>query len=195
MFAGPGIAPGRSVQAPASLLDLWPTLSDLIGGLRRPSAARGHSLAPSMAPVYAPRAVSYVAGEFFGENSDTGCFFLRQGDLKYLAYGRSFPWFQGYGPQLFNVSQDPDETEDLAQRLPGVVAQMDALLVAALGEDYRRIDARVMANDQLIFQRYLTAGMTLQQVRAMMQGTYKGFSEADMQRLILWNATAPVVGG
>ena len=183
------------MQAPASLLDLWPTLSDLIAGLRRPSAARGHSLAPAMAPVYAPRAVSYVSGEFFGENSDTGCFFLRQGDLKYLVYGRSFPWFQGYGPQLFNVSQDPDETENLAQRLPGVVAQMDALLVTALGEDYRQIDARVMANDQLIFQRYLTAGMSLQQVRAMMQGTFKGFSEADMQRLILWNATAPVAGG
>jgi hypothetical protein len=134
-----------------------------------------------------------VAGEFFAENSDTGSFFLRQGDLKYVAFGHSFPWFtpQAYSAQLFNVSADPNEEVNLAPAMPGVVASMDAALVAALGRSYEDIDAEVMRNDLLIFQEYLTANMTLAQVRKMLVDTYKGFDDDDWARIQLWNSSTP----
>jgi choline-sulfatase len=194
IFAGPGVAANRTVAAHASLLDLWPTLADL-AGVRAPLGARGRSLAPAMR-AGAPPAVDSnrsVAGEFFAENSDTGSFFLRQGDLKYVAFGHSFPWFtpQAYSAQLFNVSADPNEEVNLAPAMPGVVASMDAALVAALGRSYEDIDAEVMRNDLLIFQEYLTANMTLAQVRKMLVDTYKGFDDDDWARIQLWNSSTP----
>jgi len=192
VFAGPGVAAGRVVAAPASLLDLWPTLADL-AGVRAPKAARGHSLAGAVAPTYAPRAADFVVGEFFGENSDTGAFTVRRGDWKLIVFGHSFPWFAHYAPQLFNVSADPLETEDLAARRADVVAELDALLVAALGRPYEAIDRDVMANDQLIWRNYLTANKTAAEVRAMMAATYKGFDDGDWAKVVAWNATAPTV--
>ena len=190
IFAGPGVPAGLTVDAPASLLDLWPTLAEL-AGLPQPPGARGLSLVPAMRG--GSRAEDYVVGQFFAENSDTGSFMLVQGHLKLIVFGRAFPWFSHYQPQLFNLTEDPDEKEDLAQRLPAVTQAMEALLVRALGESYLDIDARVMANDQFIFRRYLTANKTGAQVRADFEGTYKGFAEADWQRVLLWNATAPAV--
>ena len=199
IFAGPGIAANRSVAAHASLLDLWPTLAELTG-VRPPLAARGLSLAPAMragAPSPAAAAVAdsnrSVVGEFFAENSDTGSFFLRQGDFKYIAFGHSFPWFhpQAYSPQLFNLSADPNEEVNLAEAMPALAASMDAALVAALGRSYEDIDAEVMRNDLLIFQEYLTANMSLTQVRKMLTNTYKGFDDADWARIQLWNASTP----
>ena len=191
IFAGPGVAAGRVVEAPSSLLDLWPTLSDLTG-IRAPTRPRGLSLAGALAPVYVPRAQDYVVGEFFAENSDTGAFSIRQGDYKYVAFGHSFPWFAHYGPQLFNVTADPLETTNLAARLPAVAASLDALLVAALGRPYEEIDRDVMANDQLIWKNYLTRNMTAAGVRKMLNATYKGFDDADWARVQAWIATAPV---
>ena len=197
IFAGPGVAANRTVAAHASLLDLWPTLADLTG-VRAPPGARGISLAPDMRAGAPPPAAGAgsdraVAGEFFAENSDTGSFFLRQGDLKLIAFGHSFPWFtpQAYSAQLFNLTADPTEEVDLAPAMPGVVASMDAALVAALGRSYEDIDAEVMSNDLLIFQDYLTANMTLSQVRRMLADTYKGFDDADWARVQLWNASTP----
>jgi hypothetical protein len=132
-------------------------------------------------------------GEFFAENSDTGSFFLRQGDFKYIAFGHSFPWFHpaAYIPQLFNVTADPNEETNLAPVMPALAASMDAALVAALGRSYEDIDAEVMRNDLLIFQEYLTANMTLAQVRKMLADTYKNFDEDDWNKIQLWNASTP----
>jgi arylsulfatase A-like enzyme len=220
IFAGPGVAAGRVVTAPASLLDLWPTLADLVG-IRAPTHARGLSLAGALAPAYAPSAQDYGVGEFFGENSETGAFTIRQGDWKvsasceraaairaalhradplhplakqYIAFGHSFPWFSHYIPQLFNVSADPLETTNEAARFPAVAAALDALLIQALGQPYEDIDRDVMANDQLIWSNYLTRNKTDADVREMMAATYKGFDETDWARVQTWISTAPSVG-
>ena len=155
----------------------------------------GLSLAPAMRADALPPAGGSraVVGEFFAENSDTGSFFLRQGDFKYIAFGHSFPWFHpaAYTPQLFNLTADPNEETNLAPAMPALAASMDAALVAALGRSYEDIDAEVMRNDLLIFQEYLTANMTLAQVRKMFTDTYKGFDEDDWNRIQLWNASTP----
>ena len=197
IWAGPGIAAGRTIASPVSLLDIWPTFSELLG-LAPPPGARGFSLAPQMAAAAPPSRGDHpglATGMFFAENSDTGAFMLRSGDLKLLRYGHSFPWFAGYASQLFNVSSDPLETEDLAPAHPALVAQLEAALGAALGVDVDAVDAAVMRNDQFIYREYLMAGKSPAQQRELLQGTYKGFDDADWQKVVLWNATEPTSAG
>lgn len=192
IFAGPGVAAGRTVTAPASLLDLWPTLADLTG-IAPPTGARGLSLASALAPGLTPgaRAENFVVGEFFAENADTGSFFIVQGVWKLITYGHSFPWFQNYTAQLYNLTADPGEQINRATQHIDVVAALDALLISALDASYQDIDALAMRNDQLIFRSYLTAGKNLRQVRAGFAGTYKNFSDTDWERVLLWNQTEP----
>lgn len=192
IFSGPGIVAGRRVAMPASLLDVWPTLAELVG-IAAPPQARGYSLAPYMAlePRTTGTHPDYVVGEFFAENSNTGAFMLRQGDFKYIAYGHSFPWFASYHPQLFNVSADPLEKTDLAATLPDVVAAMDQLLITALGQPYQHIDTQAMVNDQFVFRQYLSAGKTLAQLRTMFEDTYKNFADSHWQQVLRWNSTQP----
>lgn len=194
IFSGPGITAARKVSSPSSLLDLWPTLADLTG-IRAPKSARGYSLAGAMDAIPIPRAQDYVVGEFHAENSDTGSYFIRRGDWKYIAYGHSFPWFSHYVPQLFNLTEDPLETTNLASSFPSVAADLDALLNTALGTPYATIDATVMANDQLIYRNYLTAGMSVERQQKLMNETYKGFDDSDWQKILTWNATAPNAQG
>lgn len=201
IFAGPGVAQGRVVRSPASLLDLWPTLADVVVGLRAPEKAAGQSLAPAFAltaspgstsptTAAAPLAKDFVVGEFFAENSDTGCFYIRQGDWKYVRFGRSFPWFTSYTPLLFNITNDPLEQSNVMATFPAEAAALDALLVSALG-DVDAIDATVMRNDQRMFKDYLTANMSEAQVRQMMVETYKGFDDSDWDKIVRWNTTEP----
>lgn len=191
IFAGPGVAQGRVIEAPASLLDLWPTLAQA-AGVRAPAEPAGHSLVPAFAPGGAPgaRAQDFVTGQFFAENSDTGCFFVRQGDWKYVRFGQSFPWFSAYSPLLYNITDDPLEQRNVIAAHPAQAAALEALLASALG-DVDAIDASVMRNDQHVFRQYLTANMSAAQVRRLLVSTYQGFDEADWQRVLQWNATEP----
>lgn len=197
IFAGPGIAVGREVQSPVSLIDVWPTLANLTG-IAPPPNARGFSLVPQMCASAGPDGCGRgdhpgaVVGEFFAENSDTGAFMLRVGDWKYIAYGHSFPWFAHYKPQLFNVTNDPLENTDLAASNPAVVAELDAQLVALLGESYEAIDATVMANDQLIWRKYIAANKTDAAVRKILASTYKGFNDSDWAKVQTWLAATPL---
>jgi arylsulfatase A-like enzyme len=124
IVAGPGVPAGARVATPVSLIDLWPTLADLAGVASAPGA-RGRSLAPLMrgdAAAAAAAASVPVIGEYFAENSNTGAFMVRLGDLKLIAFGTAFPWFAGYAPQLFNVTEDPHEAHDIAAQRPDLVA-------------------------------------------------------------------------
>jgi arylsulfatase A-like enzyme len=196
IFAGPGVAQGRVVRSPASLLDLWPTLADVVVGLRAPEKAAGRSLAPFLAPPGGTPAPTpspsqdFIVGEFFAENSDTGCFYIRQGDWKYVRFGRSFPWFSAYTPLLFNITNDPLEQSNVLASFPAQAAALDALLDSTLG-GVDAIDATCMRNDQRIFRDYLTANMSAAQVRSMLVGTYKGFDDSDWDKVVRWNSTTP----
>ena len=119
---------------------------------------------------------------FFAENSDTGAYMLRTGDLKLIQFGKAFPWFESYASQLFNVSADPLETVDLAPTHQALVQSLEAALAAALGLDVAELEARVMENDQLIWQRYVAQNMTEEQQRALLAATYKGFNDVRAAR-------------
>lgn len=226
IFAGPGISPGQTFDVPVSLLDIWPTLVDIVG-LRAAPNARGNSLAPLLlGPIGdAARArpgarapPGTVVAEFHGENSNTGendadpfvplpppnlhspahhivpgNFMLRSGHLKLLTYGHTFPWFTeaSYAPQLFNVSDDPLETTDLAAANPSIVAQMNAQLIELLGTSYEDIDAAAKANDQLVFRNYVAANKTEAQLLAAFEAQYAGWNATWSARVRTWIATSP----
>jgi arylsulfatase K len=193
IFSGPGVAQGVELSSPVSLIDLWPTLSELTG-VAPPPGARGYSLLPQMRAGAAPSLGDHpgvATGMFFAENSDTGAFMLRAGDFKLIQYGKSFPWFAGYTTQLFNVTEDPLETNDLASTHGALVASLEATLSAALGLDIAQVDAQVMRNDQFIWRNYMTANKTEARVRALLNETYKGFNDSDWQQVQLWNRSIP----
>lgn len=108
IMAGAGLPAGKIINAPVSDVDLVATLLDL-GGAHKPAELRGRSLLPLIAGD-SNAAPPYVYSECHTEGNCTGSFMIRKGDWKYL-------YFSFYGNnQLFNLSDDPGELNNLAGR-------------------------------------------------------------------------------
>jgi choline-sulfatase len=108
IWSWPGhFAQGRVIDRVTSLLDVGPTLLDLLDASPLPGAA-GRSLAgflsgPGLIPDWPDEAFS----EYCGLLGDRPGRMLRSGPYKLNHY-------HGYAqPQLFNLGQDPDELHDL----------------------------------------------------------------------------------
>jgi hypothetical protein len=69
---------------------------------------------------------------------------LRQGDFKYNVY-------VGYKPQLFNVKEDPFEINNLVDKRPDIVLEIDKKLRSIV--DYEEVDAKVKAYDKESFKK------------------------------------------
>lgn len=131
VLAGTGIAPGRRAGA-VSIADLAATLLARVAG-DGPRLPGRDLLGPAAAPdgLYA---------ETLAPQHDFGWSGLRawrQGRFKYVRAPR---------PELYDLQADPDETTDVAARLPGPLADLSAGLdraLAAMGE--RETAARVDA--------------------------------------------------
>ena len=104
LLAGPGIPAGRVVDTPVSHVDAFPTLMELAGE-KMPEGFPGFSLV-EIANGAKPRRA--VLSEYHGMGSSTGAFAVRAGKWKYVHYAK-------YGPQLFDLEKDPEETRDLAE--------------------------------------------------------------------------------
>ena len=134
VLAGPGVPAGKSVDTPVSHVDALPTLLE-IAGEKTPAGFPGVSLI-DIANGAKPR--RNVMSEYHGMGSSTGAFAVRVGNWKYVHYAK-------YGPQLFDLEKDPDETNDLA----GDAAHAEVLeqCRAALYEicDPQEVDRRARA--------------------------------------------------
>ena len=104
LLAGPGIPAGKVVDTPVSHVDAFPTLMELAGE-NMPAGFPGVSLV-KVAEGFKPE--RNVMSEYHGMGSSTGAFAVRVGKWKYVHYAK-------YGPQLFDLEKDPDETRDLAE--------------------------------------------------------------------------------
>ena len=151
-----GIAPGRVVDAPVSLMDLFPTCAALAGApLPSDRLIDGRDLAPwfraSTEPEAAPRALLH----YFGVQPQA----IREGRWKLLRAGVPAPdprplslWWEHQpalfatqhrvlaAPELYDLSADPGEAANLADRHPEVVARLEGLartLDAAVQRDRR----------------------------------------------------------
>ncbi len=99
IVAGPGIDAGQVLGTPVGLVDVHPTVLQLIG--IDPAA---ESLL-DIAATPDPDRVTF--SEYHDGGCTTGFFMVRSGRWKYVYYA-------GQPPQLFDLHADPDELEDLA---------------------------------------------------------------------------------
>ena len=97
---------GRTSPEPVSLIDIFPTLSE-IAGAAAPIEIDGRSflnLLEGRPDTGAPRV---AISEYHGEGVLAPCFMIREGDFKYVHV-------TGAEDQLFNLRDDPGEWKNLA---------------------------------------------------------------------------------
>jgi len=173
IVAGPGVAEGHRVRSPVSLLSLRRTLADL-GGYEPVDHARGRSLVPALSGEELP--AEPVLCQYHSNMQCTGSFMLRDGDWKYVAFG-------GYDPQLFNLREDPDETENLAPERPDVVERLDETLRGIC--DYPDVDRRAKADDRACFRAW-RRGVDREQYRRALRTSFNGVTDAHEQQIEDW---------
>jgi arylsulfatase A-like enzyme len=101
MWAGPGIARGRKIDATVSLIDMFPTLVDL-AGLPGDPGLEGVSLAPVLRdPALAADRDVLLPGMKPGEYA------IINRDWRYIRYADDTE-------ELYNVKKDPNEWDNLA---------------------------------------------------------------------------------
>ena len=129
MMAGPGVAHGVN-STPVSLTDIAATVEDVTGfGVRQAKATwQSRSL---QGFVDQPDDERIVLSEYHDGGSPTGFFMIRQGDWKYVYYAG------GHAAQLFNLTDDPDELNDLGEmtRFEDKVEEMHSRLTEILDPD------------------------------------------------------------
>lgn len=113
-------APGRfapaRVSAPVSLVDVVPTIAELVGGDLPDEALAGRSLVPLCEGT--PAAERSVLGEYMAEGSLAPIVMIRRGRWKYVHCAAD-------PDQLYDLVADPDERHDLAAE-PAHAATLDA---------------------------------------------------------------------
>lgn len=122
LLAGPDILSNTTSKTPISLVDLYPTIIDCFGLEPTEEEKRlpGRSILPiAQGESHGLTDDRTIYAEYFAAASVTGMYMLRKGDYKlcYYAY---------YPNQLFNLKNDPEETNDLAKD-PHYVGIMDDL--------------------------------------------------------------------
>ncbi len=118
---GPGLAAGERIGGPVELIDLYPTLRDLVVPGRKVPGLEGHSLVPFLEGK-AGHGKTAPAGSFryaFSEAGETPRRFrsIQDGTWK-LIYGSGFrkprPVAGPSGLELYNLTADPGESRNLA---------------------------------------------------------------------------------
>lgn len=135
----PGVLPrGRRVPTPVSLVDMAPTLAE-IAGCEVPIDLDGTSLLP--AATGTGDAGRAVVSEYLAHGVTGPAAMLRRGDFKLNT-------FLGYRSQLFNVTEDPGERNDLIDdpAHASIRAELEAELAARF--DAERLDVLVRADQR-----------------------------------------------
>jgi arylsulfatase A-like enzyme len=103
IFAGPGVPAGTRVDRVASLIDIYPTLCELIG-LPVPAQCEGNSLVPQLRDPKAPRTVPAITTQTQGKQSGHA---VRDDRWRYIRYYDGFE-------ELYDHVNDPNEYTNLA---------------------------------------------------------------------------------
>ena len=140
VMSGPGIPGGRRIDNIVSLIDIFPTVAE-IAGMEAPSNVDGESLMP-LARGERGESRDWALALHTGTACNTTMFMLRSGDWKYVAY-------PGYGPQLFNLSEDPHEVRNFAGTRRDVAESMDRDLREIV--DYEEVHDRCMRYNRASF--------------------------------------------
>ena len=155
-----GIEPGTQSDAVIGLTDFMATMADLLG-VEIPSNAAEDSL--SFLPALNGEAVDTSKREGIVHHSVSGQFAIRRGDWKLILSPGSGGWTpptdeeaeeQGLPPiQLYNLAEDPSESNNLQSQYPEGVALLAALLNTYI-ESGASVDGKTGQNDPLKRQRW-----------------------------------------
>ena len=124
----PGLA-GRRIPDVVSLVDVMPTVLDLLGA-DPPAGAHGRSLRPLLEGRPTARPVPAYSESFYSR------FHFGWSDLRSLRTDQ-YRFIEAPRPELYDTTRDPGERENLAGRLPEVLASMRESLAqveAGMGE-------------------------------------------------------------
>ena len=106
VLSGPGVPAAQTIDAPVSLIDLYPTAVEATGvAAKSDDPALGRSLLAACAGE--TDGGRTVLSEYHDGGSPTGIFMARWHRWKYIHY-------VGAPPQLFDLDADPHELQDLA---------------------------------------------------------------------------------
>lgn len=100
VFAGPGVEAGQVCAKPAELLDIYPTLIDLIG-LPEKEGLEGRSLVPQLKDADAEREHPAITTHGPGNHG------VRSEDWRYIVYADG-------SEELYDMKKDPNEWNNLA---------------------------------------------------------------------------------
>ncbi len=146
IMAGSDIPAGVN-DTPVSITDIAATVEHIVGLGERPlkSPWQSRSLARIAARADPDR---MILSEYHDGGSPTGFFMLRQRDLKYVHYAGGHP------PQLFDLSKDPNELDDLGQQ-PGFETTCSAMH-RKLREilDPEAVNAAAFADQKALLEQY-----------------------------------------
>lgn len=147
IVTGEGVAAGKRVATPVSLVDGHPTILECVGAVPAPEDADlpGRSLFAVAEEAQDENRVAF--SEYHAAASVTGNFMVRKGRWKYVV-------FVGMEPELFDMEADPDETVNLAAdpAHADVLAEMDRALRAIC--DPEEVDARARADQSATIERH-----------------------------------------
>jgi arylsulfatase K len=191
ILAGPEIKAGQVIETPVSLVDVAPTICEL-SGIPQRECFSGESLLP-LAKGETDQSRGWALASYSGLTTNTLSHMLRQGDHKLIVH-------EGYPTRLFNLAEDPDELNDLADSQPDRVGELEAILNAEVDreetlqvwEDYRR---HTFAQFQRQAKRglywdssYSLRGNPSSDYDTLMNNTFTGWSDDDEARVNAWLA-------
>ena len=107
IIKGPNFKKNWMCKTPVTLIDLYPTIFDILSLDHVASEANidGESLRAIANKTYDKNRC--VLSEYHGAGSYGGAFMLRMGDYKYIYY-------VGHQPEVFDIKSDPNEKRNLA---------------------------------------------------------------------------------
>ncbi len=186
IISGPDVHKGKQVRTPVSLIDLYPTLMDMArtdyaacaDQPAFPDELDGESLMPQLSGN-SERERDWAFAEYNGDRCCTGSYMLRKDRWKYIKH-------VGYTPQLFDIEDDPWETEDRADSEPGVVEDLDATLTENF--DCEEIDARAREYDRRSFREWRNQARSEGHYEQTMAHVYSGYNQQSIEEMIRWRA-------
>ncbi len=174
VIAGPGVGGNSICHDLVSLVDIFPTLMDM-ADIEHPDGLDGHSLLPPLEGRETARP-DWVLSQYHANMQNTGSFMFRQGDWKLIEY-------VGFGPQLFNLREDPDEIVNRAASDPEAYARLRSQLYDIV--DCAAVDAKTKAFDRECFRRWRAeAGEDV--YRETMTKRFRGWGKAEFARIEEW---------
>ena len=177
IITGPEVSKQETVTDPVSLIDIYPTIMSMAGS-EADENRDGESLLPVLTGGSQKRR-DPVFAEYHGDRCNTGTYMLRKGDWKYIKY-------VGYESQLFNLSQDSWEIENLAQEKTEIISEMEDILDSIL--DCKKVDSQAKEYDKKKFKQWRQLQKEVGTYRDKMAYIYSGYDRMNIEDIRPWTA-------